>query len=125
MSNTDMSEKDISGPPLKPGAFHILLALHAADLHGYAVMQAVRELSGGRLVMRTGSFYRHLSTLIDAGLVAEAPGRRPGDDPRRGAYYRLTAPGRRVLAAEKRRLTELVDAMRDIPIAAASRKSHV
>jgi DNA-binding PadR family transcriptional regulator len=97
--------------PLKPAVFHILLALADQDRHGYGVMQAVGEQSGGRVPLRTGSFYRHLSRLIDAGLVAEAPGRRPGDDPRRGAYYRLTARGRRVLDGERQRLTALVAAM--------------
>ena len=72
--------------PLKPAAFHILLALADRDRHGYAVMQAVREQSAGRVPLRTGSFYRHLARLIDARLVSEAPGKRPDDDPRRGAY---------------------------------------
>jgi DNA-binding PadR family transcriptional regulator len=96
--------------PLKPAVFHILLALAGQDRHGYGVMQAVREQSAGRVPLRTGSFYRHLSHLIDAGLVTDAPGRRPDDDPRRGSYYRITARGRRVLAAERQRLAELVAA---------------
>ncbi len=70
-------------------------------------MQAVRDQSGGRVPLRTGSFYRHLSRLIDAGLVTEAPPRRPGDDPRRGTHYRLTPLGRRTLATERRRLADL------------------
>jgi DNA-binding PadR family transcriptional regulator len=93
---------------LKPAAFHILLALAEHDSHGYAVMQTVRQQSGGRVPLQTGSFYRHLSQLIDAGLVVEASGPKTGDDPRRGTYYRLTASGRQALAAEKTRLTELV-----------------
>jgi DNA-binding PadR family transcriptional regulator len=101
---------DIS-QPLVPAAFHILLALAEHDRHGYAVMQTVREQSGGRVPLKTGSFYRHLSKLMDAGLIAEAPARRQGDDPRRGAYYRLTPRGKQVLAAEKDRLVELVATM--------------
>jgi len=95
---------------MKPAVLHILLALAEEDRHGYAVMQAVREQSGGRVPLRTGSFYRYLAQLIDRGLVVEAPGRRPGDDPRRGAYYRLTPAGRQALAAEKHRLVALVAA---------------
>jgi PadR family transcriptional regulator PadR len=99
---------DISDP-LKPAALHILRALADHDsLHGYAVMQTVRERSGGQLPLQTGSFYRHLSRLIAHGLVDEARGRRPGDDPRRGAYYRLTPRGRQRLASERRRLAQLV-----------------
>lgn len=95
-------------PTLKPAAFHILLALAEHDSHGYAVMQTVRQQSGGRVPLQTGSFYRHLSQLIEWGLVIEAPGPKSGDDPRRGVYYRLTASGRQALSAEKTRLTELV-----------------
>jgi DNA-binding PadR family transcriptional regulator len=97
--------------PLKPAVFYILLALAERDSHGYAVMQAVRERSAGQIPLRTGSFYRHLSRLIDAGLVAESATRPPGDDPRRGTYYRITGRGQRALAAERRRLAALVAAI--------------
>ena len=97
---------DIS-TPLKPAVLYILLALADHDSHGYAVMQAVRERSQGLVPLRTGSFYRHLSKLIDAGMVAEAS-RRPADaDPRRGAHYHLTPRGQKLLAAEKQRLADL------------------
>ena len=105
----DMSDMNLS--PMKPAVFHILLALADRDSHGYAVMQAVREQSGGRVPLQTGSFYRHLSKLLDGGLVAEAARKRAGDDPRRGAYYRLTPVGQKALAAEKQRLTDLVTAI--------------
>ena len=97
--------------PLKPAAFYILLALAERDSHGYAVMQAVRDRSGGQVPLRTGSFYRHLARLIETGLVAEAAGRPPDDDPRRGTYYRITARGQRALTAERRRLAALVAAI--------------
>jgi DNA-binding PadR family transcriptional regulator len=100
-----------SAAPLKPAVFFILLALAEADRHGYGVMQAVRERSGGQVALRTGSFYRHLSRLIDVGLVAEAASRPADDDPRRSAYYRLTARGHRALAEERRRLARLVAAI--------------
>jgi DNA-binding PadR family transcriptional regulator len=93
---------------LKPLPLHILLALADGDSHGYAIMQAIRAQSGGSVAVQTASFYRHLGKLIDDGWVAEASGRREGDDPRRGTYYRLTARGRQALAEEKRRLTDLV-----------------
>jgi DNA-binding PadR family transcriptional regulator len=97
--------------PLKPAALYVLVALADRDLHGYAVMQAVREMSGGRVPLRTGSFYRHLSRLIDAGLVAEAAPRRAPVDPRRGVDYHLTARGRHVLERERRHLADLVATM--------------
>ena len=103
---------------LKPAALHILLALAERDLHGYAVMQAVRQNSGGRVPLQTGSFYRHLSKLIDEGLVLEAPGPKTEDDPRRGTYYRLTSRGRQVLAAEQTRLSSLVAHMKKLKLGA-------
>jgi DNA-binding PadR family transcriptional regulator len=102
---------DMNNKPLKAAVFHILLALVEHDSHGYAIMQAVREQSGGQVRLSTGSFYRHLGKLIDAGAVAETATRPKDDDPRRGAYYRLTAPGQRMLAAERHRLSALVAAL--------------
>jgi len=96
--------------PLKPVVFHILLALAEHDLHGYGVIQAVRERSEGRIQLQTGPFYRHLKKLMDAGLVAESADRPADDDPRRGAYYHLSAHGKEVIAAEADRLAALVSA---------------
>lgn len=99
---------DIS-EPMKPAVLHILLALVDGERHGYAIMQGVREQSQGRIPLRTGSFYRHLAALIDAGWVAEASG-PSGDDPRRGVYYRLTAKGRDALTTERARLQHVLAA---------------
>jgi DNA-binding PadR family transcriptional regulator len=96
---------------LKPVAFHILASLADREKHGYAMMQAVRDLSAGQIPLRTGSFYRHLGQLIAAGFIAESGNRPSGDDPRRGAYYRLTPRGREALAAETKRLSDLLAAI--------------
>jgi len=81
-------------------------------------MQAVRQNSGGRIPLQTGSFYRHLSKLIDEGFVLEAPGPKTEEDPRRGTYYRLTARGRQVLAAEQTQLSGLVAHMKKLKLSA-------
>jgi len=108
---------------LKPIPLHILLALTDGDSHGYAVMQAIRARTSGSVAVQTASFYRHLGKLIDEGSVAEAPGRREGDDPRRGTYYRITPRGRQALAEEKRRLTDLVAQMKKVRL--SPRKASV
>lgn len=100
-----------TSPPLKPAAFHILASLSDSEKHGYAMIQAVRQLSAGQAPVQTGSFYRHLGQLIASGLIAESASRPAGDDPRRGAYYRLTPRGRDVLAHEIRRLSDLLKAI--------------
>jgi DNA-binding PadR family transcriptional regulator len=99
---------------LKPIQLHILLALADGECHGYGVMQAIRAQSNGSVAAQTASFYRYLGKLIDQGWVAEAAGRRDGDDPRRGTYYRITPRGRQVLADEKRRLVDLVAQMKNV-----------
>lgn len=103
-----------SHPPLKPVVFHILLALAKQELHGYGVIQAVRAQSGGRIKLETGPFYRHLRKLIADGLVVESDSRPEDDDPRRGAYYRMTERGREVVGAEGRRLAELASLTADL-----------
>jgi DNA-binding PadR family transcriptional regulator len=101
-----MSRLDIS-VPLPPAPFHVLLALLQGPSHGYGILQSVREQSSGRVPLGTGSLYRHLSRLIDAGFVAETRA-EPHADPRRGTYYRLTPRGRQILADERDRLAGLV-----------------
>jgi DNA-binding PadR family transcriptional regulator len=113
MSIVDMS-REMTPEPLKPAVFYILLALAEGDSHGYAIMQAVRDQSGGRVPLQTGSFYRHLSRLIDSGFVAEAPAPTAVADPRRGTHYRLTPRGRLALDREREHLTALVSSMRPI-----------
>lgn len=93
--------------PLATPPLHILLALSDGALHGYGILQAVRERSGGAVKLGTGSLYRHLSKLIAAGLVAEVSGESSAD-PRRGSSYRLTARGRQALSAERDRVAALL-----------------
>lgn len=92
--------------PLAPATLHILLALAAEDLHGYAIMQEVARQSEGRYKLGPGTLYDNLQRLLDQSLVQESP--RPNrEDPRR-RYYRLNSLGRRVLAAEIARLETVV-----------------
>jgi DNA-binding PadR family transcriptional regulator len=86
--------------------YHVLLALATGPLYGYAIKAAVETDSDGALAPRAGTLYRVLARLVSAGLVSEA---EPDDEPpphpgHARRYYALTAAGRRVLAAEARRL---------------------
>jgi DNA-binding PadR family transcriptional regulator len=99
--------------PLTPAIAHILLALADEDRHGYAIMQEVERITGGSARMGPGTLYGTLKRMLAAGLVEET-GQRPDpdlDDERR-RYYRATALGRAVLAAETARMTALVNAAR-------------
>jgi len=87
--------------PLNPATLHILLALAGEDLHGYAIMQQVSRQSEGRYKLGPGTLYDNLQRLLNQGLVQER-GHAGGDSRRR--YYKVTALGRGVLAAEVSRL---------------------
>ena len=97
--------------PLKPVDFHVLLVLTDGELHGYAMVKEIEERSDGRIRLEPGNLYRHLRRLVDDALVAPSSRRRAsegGDERRR--YYRVTAFGRRVLAAEAARMRALAAA---------------
>jgi DNA-binding PadR family transcriptional regulator len=107
--------------PLKPNWFHVLLSLANEEQHGYGIMQEVLERTSGRIRLWPATLYGTLERLLEAGLIAEVK-RRPstdGEDARR-RYYRLTALGRRVLAAESMRLEDLVRVIRAKRLAAES-----
>lgn len=94
--------------PLTPITFEVLLALAGAPAHGYAIMKAIAERTGGRMDPHPGTLYRALARLVEDGLVeemAEVPS--PSADERRRCYG-LTRAGRAVAAAEARRLEGVV-----------------
>jgi len=93
--------------PLSPATLHILLSLAGEDLHGYGIMQEIGRQSDGKYKVGPGTLYDNLEKLIDREWVEELGSRKSDDDPRR-RYYRLTAAGRRVLAAETARLAGVV-----------------
>jgi DNA-binding PadR family transcriptional regulator len=95
--------------PLPDAELEILLALAEGEAHGYAVMRAVEERSGGRTRLGPGTLYAALKRLLAARLIEEA-GEARGDEgePSRRRCYRLTEFGSRVLAAELDRLSALV-----------------
>lgn len=95
--------------PLKPVELLILTMLTAGERHGYGIRQDIIEHTDGAVRLEAGNLYRSIRRLLAEGLVEDS-GRRPAadlDDERR-RYYRLTAFGRRVLAAEMLRLRALV-----------------
>lgn len=96
--------------PLKSRAFHIMLALADGDRHGYAIKQDVDRLSGGVLRLGPGTLYESIHRLEKNALIEESPDRPPeAEDHSQRRYYRLTELGKQVLAAEVRRLGDVVD----------------
>ena len=93
--------------PLKPLVFQVLLALADGERHGWSLVRDVQQRgSFGRIM--PGNFYRTLRAMLADGLIEESPHRKSEDDDERRRYFRLTALGERVAAAEARRLEEAV-----------------
>jgi DNA-binding PadR family transcriptional regulator len=108
---------DRSDPPvsLTPAMFALLLALHAGDRHGYALMDDVAQLTGQTIRLGPGTLYRSLQRLRMEDLVEEihtdpGPATRADRRAERRRSYRLTPAGRAAAAAEAHRLALLVDA---------------
>ena len=97
--------------PLTPVVLHILLVLSHGERHGYAIAQEVEGDTGGQLRIGPGTLYGSIQRMQRAGLLEETD-RHDADDPRR-RYYRATPFGRRVLALELERVTDVVRVARD------------
>lgn len=94
--------------PITPVMLHVLIVLGEEDRHGYAIMQAVSDITDGRFQVGPGTFYSNLEKLLSWGLVRGSASPHPGQtDPRR-RYYALTDSGRQVLDAELTRLETLL-----------------
>ena len=94
---------------LPVATYHILLALAAEDLHGYAIIQEVAMRTDGELTLSAGTLYRSIQRMLEQGFIVETRDRpAPEDDDERRRYYRVTKFGRAVAAAEADRLSTLV-----------------
>jgi DNA-binding PadR family transcriptional regulator len=103
--------------PLAAADLQLLLAVGREPLHGYGMMKAVLEDSGGSLRIELGSLYRMIQRLERDGLieVSEAPDESPspGRDRR---FYRITRLGVEVVAAELARLRSVLRLVDGRPI---------
>jgi DNA-binding PadR family transcriptional regulator len=94
--------------PQKPVETLILLMLSSGDRHGYGLRQDILEYTNGGMELEAGNLYRHIRQLESDGCVAPIAHRPARGEDERRIYYRLTAAGRRALAAEMLRLRSLV-----------------
>jgi PadR family transcriptional regulator PadR len=76
----------------------LLAVLESGPRHGYAVIEAVRDGSGGRIDLPTGTVYPALHRLERAGLI-RGDWSQNGGRPRR--TYRLTPSGRTALKKQR------------------------
>ena len=78
----------------------LLAILDRGASYGYAIIQQVRDLSGGELEWSEGMHYPVLHRLEDQGLIESYEER--ADTGRMRKYYRLRSDGRRALVEERR-----------------------
>ncbi|MGE3274393.1 MAG: PadR family transcriptional regulator [Vicinamibacterales bacterium] len=87
----------------------ILTVVALEPIHGYAIVQRLRQLSKDALVVRQGSLYPALYRLERKGwLKAEW---KATDTGREAKFYSLTRAGRRQLEAERAAWRNLSDAI--------------
>jgi PadR family transcriptional regulator PadR len=93
---------------LKKGSveFLVLSMLEARPRHGYEIGKLIEARSEGRIQFRIGSLYPILCRLEDRGIISGRWVEKVGQ--RRRRYYRLTAAGRKFLAAQRSMWDEFV-----------------
>lgn len=106
---------DMSRPTdLLQGTLHLLLlkVLALQPLHGIAIAQRLRQISGDVLKVSDGSLYPALHKLEQDGWVSAEW--KTSELGRRAKYYSLTPPGRKALAREVADWERLSDAVTQV-----------
>ncbi len=95
--------------PLPMSEFQILLALLDEERHGYGIKREVSARTDGDVQLGPGTLYGSIKRMVGSGLIEESDERPDPDlDDERRRYYRITPLGRKVAAAEARRMERLV-----------------
>ena len=87
----------------------ILSLLEARPRHGYEISQVIEQRSQGAVRFKVASLYPLLYRLEERGWLQGRWVEKPGE--RRRRYYRLTAAGRKVLAAQRDNWRAFVEAV--------------
>jgi len=115
---------EISKDLMAASSTPIVLAIVAeADSYGYAILQRVRELSGGHIEWTDGMLYPVLHRLERLGLVDARW--EVAETGRRRKYYRITPAGRAQLAEERRQWQAVDATLRGIWQALAISVPHI
>ena len=87
----------------------ILSVLAQGDSYGYAIIQRVKDLTGGQIAWTTSTLYPVLHSLENDGqLVGEW---RTGEEGPRRKYYRLTPRGAQALEREQKQWLDVHQAL--------------
>jgi PadR family transcriptional regulator, regulatory protein PadR len=83
----------------------ILKTLTRGNLHGYAIVQVIQQISGDEILIEEGSLYPALQRLELHGWIDGEWGLTPNN--RKARIYRITPDGRKQLATETQRYRRL------------------
>jgi DNA-binding PadR family transcriptional regulator len=86
--------------PMSETMLYILLSLQE-ERHGYGIMQHVKELTKGRIVLGAGTVYQSLGKLESDSLI------RAVREEERKKYYVITPLGSQILGEEAARIREV------------------
>jgi PadR family transcriptional regulator, regulatory protein PadR len=102
------------GNDLLPGTLDMLIlrSLTRGPRHGYGIAQHLKKISQDVLDVGESSLYPALQRLLLNGWVTSAWG--ASENNRRARYYKLTAAGRKQLAAENREFTRMIAAIQKV-----------
>jgi len=88
---------------LTEAVYYILLSLYA-PMHGYAIMQNIKELTNGRVMLGAGTLYGAINTLHEKGWIVNYF----NDKDSRKKEYLITDLGKKMIDNEIERLHELI-----------------
>ena len=93
--------------PMTETGFYILLCLREPN-HGYGIVQKVKEITDGDIVLAPGTMYGSLSKMEKDGLICFQ-----GEEEKRKKYL-ITKLGREVLDIEMQRINRLYRNMKEM-----------
>lgn len=97
-----MAENNEQGA-LTEAVYYILLSLYQ-PMHGYGIMQNIKELSNGRVSLGAGTLYGAINSLLEKSWITPVA----GEEQSRKKEYLITAIGKEVVERELIRLKELI-----------------
>jgi Predicted transcriptional regulators len=92
--------------PMTETGFYILLCLQQ-EMHGYSIVQKVRDLTDGEILISPGTLYGSLSNMEKDGLI------RFIRKEEKRKIYEITSLGIEVLQKEKERIARLYRTMQE------------
>jgi transcriptional regulator len=110
VSNREPAKADVL-----QGTLDIMILQTLATLgpsHGYAIASRIEQVSDGRVQLNMGTLYPGLMRLEQRGAVRGSWG--VTENNRKARFYAITAPGRRLLAAETTEWHRMVGIMHAI-----------